>query len=104
MESRGREWEALLAANLVGREVIPRGVQLRFQPSNDAVAKLSRLIELERHCCAWIEWSIEERLLVEVEATARSHEGVALIVGWFGPTIESPEPQSLRLSAGRAPG
>ncbi len=90
IDSRGRQWKELLAANLVDREVIPGGVRLRLQPSDDMGAKLSRLIELESNCCAWIEWSIEEGRLVQVEATAGSHEGASVLVEWFGPATEVP--------------
>jgi len=89
MDGRRREWKDLLTANLVDREVIPGGVRLRFQPSTGTIAEVNRLIELERDCCSWIDWSITGGRLVEVEATAGNRQGADLLAEWFGLSTDS---------------
>lgn len=85
MRTRRDEWRSLLAPNLVDRSVIEGGVRLVLTRSSNAKAELERLIALESSCCAWIDWTVREDALIEVDATAEKDEGVALLRQWFGP-------------------
>ncbi len=86
IEKRREEWNDLLVANVVERRVIPGGVRLALRPSEGVAARLRRLIELEKACCAWISWSIVEGDVVELDATAYQPQGTELLRGWFGMT------------------
>ena len=68
--TRQQEWEHLLTHSLIARAAIPDGVSLRLRASPDAVTEVRRLIDLERDCCGWINWSIVEGKFAEVRATA----------------------------------
>jgi hypothetical protein len=53
------EWRALLDTPLVKAERIPSGVRLTVQPGG--TAELQRLIDLERTCCAWMEFEFDSQ-------------------------------------------
>lgn len=52
---REGEWRKLLEGTLIERRPIPSGVALRLHADSKAIAELTRLIELERQCCTWID-------------------------------------------------
>ena len=72
------EWRALLEGSLVGRERIPSGVRITVQPS--ATEELQRLVDLERDCCAWMQFKFDAPETVAITASA---EGVDLLVSMF---------------------
>jgi hypothetical protein len=72
------EWRALLDTSLVKAERIPSGVRLTVQPSG--VAELKRLIDLERTCCAWMEFEVDWPETVAITASAA---GVEVLVAMF---------------------
>jgi hypothetical protein len=76
--NREVEWRALLSASLVSGERIPSGVRITVQPS--ASAELRRLIDLERGCCAWMQFNFEAPETVAITAAA---EGVDVLVAVF---------------------
>ncbi|MDP9067043.1 MAG: hypothetical protein M3N53_01685 [Actinomycetota bacterium] len=84
MGTREQQWKELLGAALVARRAIAGGVELRFDPSPETVSQLRRLIDLENHCCAWIQWAVREEDALVVEAIASRDEGVRLLSQWFG--------------------
>lgn len=81
--ARGGEWRELLEGTLIERRPIPSGVALRLHADSKAVAELTRLIELERQCCSWIDWKVTEGDSVLVEATSSEQEGARLLAVWF---------------------
>ena len=57
LEERVRAWERLARAELVGGEDRGAALVLRFRPP--ARAELERLVELERDCCAFLDFAVE---------------------------------------------
>ena len=59
-EQANRElaWERLLRTSLVARERVAGG--LRLTVIRSAVPSLRELIDLERECCPWITFSLED--------------------------------------------
>ena len=57
LKDRGAAWRKLWASGLVHRERIPGGI--RVHADEGGRDSLMRLIELERECCAWIDYSVE---------------------------------------------
>lgn len=76
--NREVEWRALLGASLVRGERIPSGVRITVQPG--ASRELQRLIDLERSCCAWMQFSFEAPETVAITAAA---EGIDVLVAMF---------------------
>ena len=56
LDDRGSAWQKLLASGLVERERLPGGIRLRAEPG--ASAALMQLVDLERECCAWINYEV----------------------------------------------
>jgi hypothetical protein len=86
------EWRALLDTPLVKAERIPSGVRLTVQPGG--TAELQRLIDLERTCCAWMEFEFDSPETVAITASAA---GVEVLVAMFldrDATGRSPRPPS----------
>ena len=54
MADREGAWGKLFGSGLVRREQIPGGIRLTAEPG--AVDALLTLVELERECCAWIDY------------------------------------------------
>jgi hypothetical protein len=78
-------WEKLLGSGLVDRNRVPGGVRLHSEAG--ATASLLALIELERECCAWIDFEIAHDAATgeaNVVLTAES-EGEAVLAGMFFP-------------------
>ena len=63
---REDEWRALLDAALVGGERIPSGVRITVQPSDSAESQ--RLVELDRACCAWMQFDFDAPETVAITA------------------------------------
>ncbi len=57
LQDRGAAWNKLMSSGLVARERVPGGIRLHAEPG--AAAALMELVELERECCAWIQFDIE---------------------------------------------
>ena len=53
----GAAWQALFRAYLRTREDVPGGIRLDFEPAG--AAELGRLVDIERHCCAWASFVVE---------------------------------------------
>lgn len=71
LEARIAQWQALAAASLVARESTPRGVRLAFRPEEQVVHELVDLLDGERRCCGWAEWTLTSTAeAAVVEATA----------------------------------
>ncbi len=57
LKDRGAAWNKLMTSGLVERERVPGGIRLRAEPG--ASAALMELIDLERECCAWIQFDVQ---------------------------------------------
>jgi hypothetical protein len=67
-----------MASGLVERDQIPGGIRLRAVPG--AAAALIELIDLERECCAWIDFEVSDGSVVTLTAEG---EGEAVLAGMF---------------------
>ena len=75
---RSDEWQALLAAPLARRERTERGVRITVPAT--ASGELRRLIDLERDCCAWMEFHFDSPETVVITAPAA---GVDVLFAMF---------------------
>ena len=58
LKDRGAAWRKLWASGLLRREQVPGGIRLTAEPG--ATRALMDLIDLERECCAWIDYEVED--------------------------------------------
>jgi hypothetical protein len=83
LEDRQGAWAKLLSSGLVDRDRVPGGIRLRAAPG--AGAALVELVDLERECCAWIEFEIAQdpaTRATDVVLTADA-DGQTVLVGMF---------------------
>ena len=78
LQDRQGAWDKLMGSGLVARDVVPRGI--RLSPAPGAAAALIQLIDLERECCAWIQFEVSERSVVTLTAEGA---GEAVLAGMF---------------------
>jgi hypothetical protein len=57
LKDRGEAWNKLMTSALVEQEHVPGGIRLRAEPG--ASAALKELVDLERECCAWIQFEVQ---------------------------------------------
>src|SRR5712691_342410 len=86
LKDRQGAWNKLMGSGLVARELVPGGI--RCSPAPGAVAALIELIDLERECCAWIQFEVGDGSVVTLTAEA---EGAAVLAGMFVYPIPSPD-------------
>lgn len=79
LKDRAGAWRKLWASGLVSREQVPGGIRLTAEPG--AKRALMDLIDLERECCAWIDYEVEDS---SVTLTAGA-EGEPVLAGMFLP-------------------
>ena len=78
LRDREGAWKKLMGSGLVERERVPGGIRLSAAPG--AAAALIQLIDLERECCAWINFDVRDESVVTL--TAEGH-GEAVIAEMF---------------------
>jgi hypothetical protein len=79
LKDRGRAWRKLWASGLLHRERVPGGIRLIAEPGG--AEALTELIELERECCAWIDYKVDGPAV-----TLTAHGvGVAVLAAMFRP-------------------
>lgn len=78
LRDREGAWMKLLGSGLVKRDLVPGGIRLRAAPG--AAAALIELIELERECCAWIQFEISDGAVATLTAEG---DGEAVLAGMF---------------------
>jgi len=77
MRERSADWSRLLDGHLVSREPIPGGIRIRVQPA--AAGELVRLVDLERECCAWIDFRFPDPATVEMTGDADGEQALAVM-------------------------
>ena len=80
-QDRGAAWRKLLGSGLVERERLQGGIRLVAAPG--AVASLIELIDLERECCAWINYEVSEGSEGAVVTLTAEGDGEAALAGMF---------------------
>jgi hypothetical protein len=78
LRDREGAWRKLMGSGLVKRDVVPGGIRLSAAPG--AAASLLELIELERDCCAWIEFEVRDAAVVTMTAPG---DGEAVLMEMF---------------------
>ncbi|HEY8953371.1 MAG TPA: hypothetical protein VIP78_12520 [Candidatus Dormibacteraeota bacterium] len=78
LRDRAGAWVKLMASGLVQRHEVPGGIRLSAAPG--AAASLLQLIELERECCAWIQFDVRDGAVVTMIAGG---EGEAVLTEMF---------------------
>jgi hypothetical protein len=78
LQDRQGAWNKLMGSGLVVRELVPGGI--RLSPAPGAAAALMNLIDLERECCAWIQFEVSDRSVVTLTSAG---EGEAVLASMF---------------------
>ena len=78
LKDRAGAWNKLMGSGLVERDLVPGGI--RLTPAPGAADALIRLIDLERDCCAWIDFSVGTGSAVTLTAAG---DGEAVLAGMF---------------------
>jgi hypothetical protein len=78
LQDRQGAWNKLMGSGLVARDVVPGGI--RLSPAPGAAAALIELIDLERECCAWIQFEVGADSVVTLTADG---EGAAVLAGMY---------------------
>ncbi len=68
LKDRGAAWNKLMSSGLVERDRVPGGIRLRAEPG--ASAALMELVDLERECCAWIQFDVQGNSVTVTADTA----------------------------------
>jgi hypothetical protein len=85
LANRQDRWLQLWQRAAVDAVTISNGLQLLFSAAPGVEAELRQLVELERDCCAFADWSVRARgteLLLGV--TAQTEEGITAVQAMFG--------------------
>ena len=80
LKDRAASWRKLLGSGLVHRDRVPGGIRLRAEAG--AQSGLIALVELERECCAWINFEFSHDGVVMLTADG---DGAAALAGMFLP-------------------
>lgn len=80
-QDRGAAWRDLLSSGLVQRDRVPGGIRLIASPG--AAASLVELIDLERECCAWIDYEVSEGREGTVVTLTADGDGEAALAVMF---------------------
>lgn len=83
LRDRGRAWEKLLGSGLVDRDRVPGGI--RLHSARGTTDSLIQLIDLERECCAWIDFEVtQDPATGEANAVLTAEgEGEAVLANMF---------------------
>lgn len=76
-------WLRLGSAAIVERAETEDGLRLTFRADPGVEPELASLVAVERDCCAWAEWRLEqdaETLTVDVRSTG---DGITALHGMF---------------------
>ena len=83
LSDRQGAWAKLLGSGLVDRDLVAGGI--RLHAASGAAAALIELIDLERECCAWLQFAVTRDPIAgeaDVVLTAEG-EGEAVLAGMF---------------------
>ena len=89
-EQAGR-WGRLATRAMTGRAETAHGLRLSFRPGPGVGDELGRLVAVERECCAWADWTVQERgerIILDIRAAG---DGVAALHAMFT-DVHEPEP------------
>ena len=78
LKDRAGALNKLLGSGLVERALVPGGICLT--PAPGAAGALIQLIDVERECCAWIDFEVGDGSVVTLTAAG---DGEAVLAGMF---------------------
>ena len=84
--ARVERWQALAVVSLVTRAATPRGVRLAFRPETQVVHHLVDLLDGERRCCGWAEWTLTSTAQAAVVEATTSPPRLQALHDLFGVT------------------
>ena len=87
---RGRAWSELKSRWGLGGSRLRDAVVLSFTCEPDAIARLQQLVDLERECCAWIDFEIMQRAQTVDLLMRATPDGLPVVAEMFG----MPQPAS----------
>jgi len=83
--TRRDRWLALGDRALRSRDATSTGLRLTFMQTRAVEAELGKLVELERECCAFADWTVETNGdAVTLRVDGRSPMGVDAVQALFG--------------------
>lgn len=85
--TRVAEWQHLSTDSLVAREATPAGVRLAFRPDQSVVHHLVDLLDGERRCCGWAEWTLTSTAAATVVEATADPPRVPILHDLFGVTV-----------------
>jgi hypothetical protein len=81
LKDRERAWRKLMGCGPVERDRVPGGI--RLSSASGAAEALIQLINLERECCAWIDFAVSKGSVATLTADA---DGEVILAGMFQAT------------------
>ncbi|MDP8931127.1 MAG: hypothetical protein M3O70_21780 [Actinomycetota bacterium] len=75
LDERLRTWRSLASRALAHAEPTEAGARFVFRADADVRRELGELIALERECCPWIDFAVQEDESIIVEATSEAPAG-----------------------------
>ena len=84
---RGVAWSELTSRWGRGSTLGPDSVVLSFARDPGALARLERLVDQERECCAWIDFEIAERDQTVDLVMGATPQGLPIVAEMFGATL-----------------
>lgn len=81
---RGRAWSELTSRWGRGVSQPPGAVVLTFTREALAIARLQQLVDLERECCAWIDFELVQRTETVDLLMRATPEGLPVVAEMFG--------------------
>src|SRR5690348_15144254 len=70
-----KAWRKLFELSLVSREEVPGGLRLEVHPGS--AGALRSLVDIERDCCSWITFELEDRKSTRLNS---SHPSISYAV------------------------
>jgi hypothetical protein len=81
LAERRERWRALAASAELEIASTPSGLRLFFRDRPGLASELRELVELERDCCRFADWSVERAVFLDVSGTG--DEAIAAVQGMF---------------------
>ena len=84
LAAQTKRWHELRSRAELGQVATPEGTRLAFRADEGVLGELVELVAVEKECCSWATWSVEElegEIVLHVRSTGH---GVEAVHGLFG--------------------
>ena len=91
MRTRRSDARSLLLSNVLSTQPIDNGLQIEFIRSRDTQEQVERFIALERECCKFLEFSVDNsgaNLIVRIQGPREAADVIALFRNALDPQGE----------------